>query len=170
MQSSSRINWTLLYILAGATDFIQLMITVLAAPLSVVGIGEFMVAANEAADPVIGIIIIAWLQLHGIPILTNFKRLLSLVGAGAIEEATGGAAPFWILDIWYIHSDYKSEEAVMAAQQSQEQLLANNVRQTYYEDGVGKPRSESANQNQPLNSGGIGRARGNSRPLPDNTN
>ena len=144
----------LLYAMMGTIDVIQFAITP-------TGIG---VVINEIADPIIGALLIGYFQLRGVSMITRIDRLLSLIGVAALEGITGGLAPAWIIDIWYIHRSVKKETAEMEAQQAQAEFLQSNIRQPLYKDGVRAPRMQETSQTQPINMDGV-RAPRSAQPL-----
>jgi hypothetical protein len=75
-------------------------------------------------------------------IITKPSRLGSIVGASAFGAFTGGIAPFWIVDVWYIHRSVKIEDAEYQTQNAEQELLSNNVRKTLYSDGVRQPQRQ----------------------------
>jgi hypothetical protein len=138
------IGWLLLYTVAGIIDIIQLIIGLFGAALSAVAVGAVLIAINGAADPFIGVGFIIWFKILGISMFSRLNRVISLLGVTGIEEITGGIAPFWIVDIWYIHNDV-SKELAEADRQEQGGTELNI-------DGRREPDKESA---QPLNEGGV---------------
>ncbi len=148
-----------MYLFAGGMDFIQFVI-IECILVWVFGIG---VAINEILDPIVGVIIALWIQFgKKVSLVQHPSRLASLVGMEALSAVTGGIAQLWILDVWYIHSDVKKEEAQMNAEREQEEFLQAGMARKYVEDGVGRARTE---QLQPSESSrfyvdGVGRPRG----------
>lgn len=93
-------------------------------------------------------------------IITKPARLASIAGALGLGAITGGIAPFWIVDVWYIHRSVKIEDAEYQAQNAEQELLSNNVRQTLYRDGVRQPQKQQAQDESPRNVDGIRAPRG----------
>jgi hypothetical protein len=140
MSRISKGGWVILYIGTGLLDIAQALITFFSVPLSAFVIGAVIVAANEAADPFIGAFLAAQFQLRGVSMITRPGRLGSLLGVVIIEELSLGIAPFWIVDIWYIHHDVRKEETGQKAIQTEQKLLENRREQalnTVDEDGNG---------------------------------
>ncbi len=110
-------GWLWMYIFAGVMDFIQLFIIELV--LGWFGIG---VAINEVLDLIVGGILVIWIQfIKKVSLIQRPQRLISLVGTEAAAALTGGIAQLWVLDVWYIHSDAKKEDA----ESEQQEMLKN---------------------------------------------
>lgn len=153
-------GWGFLYAAAGAIDISQFL-------LDFTGIGELV---NEFADPAIGILFALYFQIRGVSMISRPSRLASLIGAAVIEEVTFGAAPAWILDVWYIHRTVRQEEASMRAVQERESALIDISNQPFNQEISGVPtRPPSTRGNaapeRPFNAGDIRPPRGNIRPL-----
>jgi hypothetical protein len=131
----SKGEWLGLYLITGIIDIIQIIIDFFPP------IGE---SINEAADIVIGILLLAYFQLRGVSMFNKISRVASLLGVGVLEEMTGGLAPAWILDVWYIHRTVKQEEVESQAQAKQEEMLQSNMRQPLNVNGIRAPRSIQA--------------------------
>lgn len=132
---SSRIGksgWLSLYVIAGVIDIVQFLI-------DFTGVGEVV---NEIADPIIGVIAAGYFQWRGVSMISHIGRLLSLLGVTALEELTAGAAPGWIVDVWYIHRDVKKEQAEEQAMKEQQEFLQSNTQQPYNDGGVRSPRTQ----------------------------
>jgi hypothetical protein len=114
---------------------------------------------SEVVDPAIGILLCLYFELRGVQIVKQPKRLFSLLGITGVEELTGGLAPAWTLDVWYIYRNVKSEEAAQKANQEQMRAAAT-IRQTLNQEG----RREPAPSTQTASSGGPGVTR-TIRPL-----
>lgn len=140
-------KWIILYAFAATADALQILV-------DLTGVG---IAVSEAAEPFIGGGIIAICELFGIKILTNIKRLGSLVGMGLADSITGGAAPFWVVDIYLIQRDVKREETRVQSERSQQEILQNVTRQPLYEDGVRSPSQPQTISGAPSNIDGIRR-------------
>ncbi len=127
-RKSKGFKWKFLYVFTGAVDLAQLIMTL-------TGVG---VVISEAIEGIMPFVLIPVL---GKTLLTRPQRIFSLVGALGLDAVTGGAAPFWILDIWDIHRDVKKEDAEYNAQQEQEMMLqAADAQALNSEDGVRQPR------------------------------
>ncbi len=136
---SKGIKWPILYVFTGGIDLLQIIITF-------TGIGIVVSEFIEGAMP---FILIPALQFTGTDLISRPSRVLSIVGAVGLDAITGGVAPFWIVDIWYIHSDVKREDAEYRAQQEKEQSLRNVTRQALNVDGTRRPQSDTSNTAQP---------------------
>ena len=149
----SKSGWVTLYIVTGLIDVIQWLID-----LTGIGLG-----VNELIDPFIGVLLAAQFQFRGVSLVSRPSRLFSLLGVTILEEISFGIAPAWILDVWYIHSDVKKENAqTKAVRQEQEfsetsravaPLVANGRREAqrtsndqgqpeYNRNGTARPRAE----------------------------
>ncbi len=136
MAKKSNLRWFVLYGFAITVDAIQLIITF-------TGIGIFV---SEVMEVITGPILIGLFTLFKISIITKPKRIASLLGLAFGDAITGGMAPFWVVDVWYIQRDVKKEEAAEQAQQEQEMMLNNAVRQPLYKDGARQPtKSDQGN-------------------------
>ncbi len=123
-------EWVILFVTAGTIDVLQWAIDFIP------GFGE---AANEILDPLLGVGLGVYFQFRGVNIITNVKRMLSLVGGTLAENLTASVAPAWFFDVWYIHSDVKNEEAETQAQKDQENMLQNNINQPLNDGGMRSP-------------------------------
>jgi len=132
-------RWVVLYGFAIIVDIVQILI-------DLTGIG---IAISEAMEVVTGPALIGLFSLFKIPIITKPKRIASLLGLALGDAITGGIAPFWVVDVWYIHSDVKKEEAAEQARQEREMMLGNTIRQPLYRDGI---RQSTSSQTQIGNS------------------
>ncbi len=130
-----KVEWWGLYAFTGSVDtfqiFIDLFLSELFAAPEVV---------NEFIDVGMGIGLAAYFQLRGVSLFKHPSRLFSLLGMEALTDVTGGAASFWIADVWYIHKTVKQEDAQENAQKQQQISLRDSVRQPLYSDGVRQPR------------------------------
>jgi hypothetical protein len=146
MKKVNKNTWTKLYVAAGIIDIVQLII-------DLTGVG---VAINTFADPVIGIGFIVYLNHIGVSVFKHPSRFASMVGVGLLENLTGGIAPAWIADIFYIHHSYKKE---LAQYEEDEKItqLTSNTRPTMYDGGMRNPESSNTNQNEPLVNNGYRR-------------
>jgi len=127
-------EWKLAYAVTGFIDIAQWVLDFFAVGLII----------NEFLDPAVGVILAAYFQLRGVSLISQPKRLISLLGSYLGEAFTDSIAPAWIVDIWYIHRTVKQEEAESAAQQEQEAVLESSVRQPLYKDGARSPVSQTA--------------------------
>ena len=129
-------EWKLLYLASGVIDAIQIIIDFIPP------VGE---AINEVADIIIGVGLLAYFQLRGVSMFQRLSRVVSLLGVAGLEELTGGLAPAWIADVWYIHKTVKQEEAEIEAQNQEEMMRTESMRQALNRDGVRQPRTITAN-------------------------
>ena len=133
-------EWIALYVITGAVDAFQITIDLF--------FTEFLAApeiANEFIDQAVGVGLLFYLQIRGVDMIHKVNRLLSLLCVDAADALTGGVASFWVLDVWYIHSDVKKEEAERLEQEQQQQLLQNIANQPLNADGVRLPQTRTAN-------------------------
>ena len=136
-------GWVWLYIFSGGMDFIQFVIIEWIL-VWFFGIG---IGINEVLDPIVGIIIAAWIQFgKKVSLISRPNRLMSLVGTEAVAAFTGGIAQLWVLDVWYIHSDVRKEEAGAKAAEDQQAFMQQNVEQPLYQGGRRNPRPEDASE------------------------
>lgn len=137
---TSVLKWVILFVATGIVDVFQIV-------ADFTGVG---VAVSEAIEPFVGVGLVATCELMKIHVLTKPKRLASMIGALGFDALTGGAAPLWIIDVWYIYYDTKKEEAAeqaaFDAKNSQD-----NVRQQIYKDGRREPVSGTSTGNTPGN-------------------
>jgi hypothetical protein len=147
--------WSLV-IVSGVVDLIQII-------LDFTGIG---IAVSEAIEAAMPLVICGMCWKFNIPIFSNPKRLASIFGAVGLDAITGGLAPFWILDAWYIKHDVEKDQKKMVAMAAAEQMTSQmNVRNPLNTNGVRQPQIEEQSvQNRlataPRYSGGIGRPAG----------
>jgi hypothetical protein len=124
-------EWTALYVIFGTLDVVEFGTDLF--------LSEFLGAPEatwEVLDRIVGVFFVAYLQARGVSILTNFKRLMSLVGQQGLEALTGGGAPAWVIEVWYLHRDVRREAAMLAAEEEQQQQLLVNATVPLYVDGV----------------------------------
>ena len=114
----SKPEWIIIGLGAAATDVIQFLIGFFGVPLSALAIGEFMIAANEIADPFIGGAIAIYLQLRGVSMI-SIQADCCLYCASAELTSLPGASFLFGLDIWYIYTTVKKEDAQEKAQTDQ---------------------------------------------------
>lgn len=148
MSKLGKFDWIFLYSLAAIVDIGQFIID-----LTGVGIG-----ISEATEPIMGVFLIIYLQkIRKFPVLKKPSILLSLLGVAGLEVITGGAAPAWIVDIWWIQKADKKDKAYYTEQQEQEELFSNIIRQPLYDsNGVRRPQIQNKNPVPPkLNIAGV---------------
>lgn len=133
MSKIGKVEWILLYAIAGLIDAIQIIITF-------TGVG---IAVSELADPIIGIVLVLYFQIRGVSMIKHPSRLISLLGIEGLETFTGGIATAWFFEIWYIHKTVRKETAEYKESEAQQLLLQNNIRRPLYDaNGVRQPRNE----------------------------
>lgn len=94
-------QWKFHYAVAGFVDLLQIVLD---------GFGPIGIGINALMDPIIGALLILYFWFRDFNILTHPKILLSLLCVAGVEELTGGIAPAWIADIWYIQKTIVSEQ------------------------------------------------------------
>lgn len=128
---SKGVGWIIMYLFTGVVDLVQIFV-------SATGFGIALSEGIELAMPFILIFVFQFIIKASV--ITKPDRLGSIAGALGLGALTGGIAPFWIVDVWYIHRSVKKEDAKYNRQEQKQQLLANNIRQTLYKDGVRQPQ------------------------------
>lgn len=131
-KKKSNLRWLVLFGFSGTIDIIQLLV-------SLTGIG---IAVSEAMEVAMGPALIGLFALFKIPILTKPRRIASLLGVALGDAITGGIAPFWIVDVWYIYHDVKKEEKAEDTARAQQINTENNIRQPLYQNGVRRSIAE----------------------------
>lgn len=146
---SKGIGWLIMYLFTGAIDLFQIIV-------SATGIGIVASEVVEFAMPFILIFVFQFVIKASV--LTKPDRLASIAGALGLGALTGGIAPFWIVDVWYIHRSVRKEDAEFNKQEEKQKLLTNNVRRTLYQDGVRQPQKleqDEGNDSRPQYKEGI---------------
>ncbi len=146
------IRWFVLFGISGLVDLIQIII-------DFTGAG---VIISEILEAIMPFVLIGLFLLFRIPVITKINRLLSIAATDLGDAVTGGAAPFWVLDVWYIYRDVKKEEAAIAEQEMEAELISQ-VRKPLNTDGRRLPQNQEEggasvvrNQNlRPLNMNGV---------------
>jgi hypothetical protein len=139
-------EWIVVYAITGTIDLIQILIDLLFTEFA--GAPEVV---NEVIDDVVGIGLAVYFTLRGVSLIKKPARLASLLGMEFVTDITGGAASFWVLDAWYMHSSVKQEEAESQAQEEQAAFMQSNVRQPAYSmdsEGNSVRMPSSADQNE----------------------
>lgn len=149
------LRWITLYTVSGVVDIVQIII-------DFTGIG---VAVSEALEIAMPFVLIGLLGLFRI---FSVKRVLSVAVTDAGDALTGGFAPFWIFDVWYIHRDVRITEAMQRAAEEGDAMLQpmaplnqDGVRAPATTTGTGNTQSDPAVRNinmAPLNYNGTRRA------------
>lgn len=137
--------WIVLFAFTGIIDLIQIII----------GFTGFGIGISETIEPLMPITLLILFALFKIPIINKPKRLVSLFAVGLGDALTGGIAPFWILDIWYIYRDVKNEDAQEIEDLTRAQSLGTVDRQPYYSEGMRKPKQNVSPVASPLNKNGV---------------
>lgn len=154
MSKIGKAGWFSLYAVAGFIDFGQFLI----------GSTGFGAGINELIDPFIGLGFGLWFQIKGVSLFRYPSRIISLLGVTALEGLTFGVAPAWIVDIWYIHQTVKNEESARQKAEAEQNFKQSNTNRRYVENGVGRPRNEESDLEQPQEESyyldGVGRPRG----------
>ncbi len=147
MSKLGKFDWIFLYALAAIVDIGQFII-------DLTGVGIFI---SEAAEPIMGVFLIIYLHFRKFPVLQKPSIFLSLLGVAGLEVITGGIAPAWIVDIWWIQRADKKDKAFNREQQNQEELFSNIVRQPLYDsNGVRRPQIQNKKPVPPkLNIAGV---------------
>ncbi len=148
---SKGVGWYIMYAFTLFIDLLQIFLTP-------TGIGIVLNEYIEAAMPFIMVFVFQFLIKASI--ITKPARLASIAGALGLGAITGGIAPFWIVDVWYIHRSVKKEDAEYQSQNSEQERLSNNVRQALYQDGVRQPQRQQPQNETPRNVDGIRAPRG----------
>jgi hypothetical protein len=125
-RKKSRTRWPVLFVVSGTVDIVQIVI-------DFTGVG---VVVSEILEGVTPFLLLGLFKVYKINILTNPKRLGSMFVSLTGDAITGGFAPFWILDVYYIYRDVQKTEAIEDAEQQQEMLLKGGIRQPLYKDGT----------------------------------
>lgn len=144
MSKIGKVEWIFVYIIALILDIVQIIIDLF-------GVG---IVINEIADPIIGVLFFAYFQFRGVSMIKHPSRILSLLGVAGLEEFTGGLAPAWVVDVWYIHRTVKQETAKVQAQKAEEEIYAS-PRRPAYQDGMRMPSNTNSNNTGPANNDGI---------------
>ena len=104
-------HWIVLFVIVGIIDVVQFF--VLEGLLALLlGIGPIV---NEVLDPIVGLILGAYLHIKGVNMLVHPKRLLWLIGTEATAAITGGAVQAWVIALYFIYRDVKREDREIAA-------------------------------------------------------
>ncbi len=145
-------EWLGLYVIMGIIDILQFLGDLLLTE-------AFFIpeAGSAVADPFIGVALGGYFQWRGVDMIRQPKRILSLIGVAGLEEISGGIAPAWIVDVWYIQRSVRMEDAQLNAQREQE---IGQMRQHYNKNGRREPEIERAgdqSDNTPLYKDGVRR-------------
>jgi hypothetical protein len=132
------IRWVVLFAVTGIVDLAQILI-------DLTGIGIVVSEAIEVAMPfVMGLILFAFKIL-------NVQTGLSVAVALVTDAVTGGFAPFWIADAWYIYRKVRKQEAEQAAAEAAQDEASQSGTGPLNRGGMRSP----AGQRAPLNAGGM---------------
>jgi len=141
--------WLPLYIIAGAVDLFQVII-------DLTGVG---VAISEALDICMAFFILAYIIfVVGLKFRDAFRwgRLMSILTSLGADAITAGAAPAWIIDVWYLHRSVRKDDVQLNLPDEFEMLkpLANPLNENgrrnpmIQDTGFEKPK-------RPLNINGV---------------
>lgn len=147
-KKKSNLRWLVLFGFSGTVDMIQLFV-------SLTGIG---IIVSEAMEVAMGPALIGLFALFKIPIFTKPRRIASLLGVALGDAITGGIAPFWVIDVWYIYHDVKKEERAENSMSAQRNAATNDIRQPLYQNGIRRSFAERASSGalpQNINRDGI---------------
>lgn len=133
--------WISLYILTGIIDIAQFIST----------LTGFGIVLNEAVEPFVGVGLLIILQSFGVSVINNPKRLASLLASFGLDAISAGAAPFWIMDVFYIHYSYRHEQAQL------EQIVLDGPENPLNKRGIRLPTIDQKEDNFGRNA--------NNRPL-----
>ena len=136
-----KFEWKVLYTVTGVIDVFQIVIDLLFTEF--LGGPEVL---NEFIDAGVGVGLLVYFQLRGVSMFKKLGRISSMLGMEALTDITGGAASFWILEVWYIHKTVKQEDAQLAAQKQQEQMMQSTLNQPANVNGVRQPNTQTSNQ------------------------
>ena len=134
-------KWFILFALTGILDIAQFVI-------DLTGVG---VAVSEIAEPFIGVGLLAIFQIMKINVLNKPKRIGSILGAFGLDALTGGLAPLWIIDIWYIYYDVRKEEVAVQAQYEAKLGEQAAEQKFLYSEGRRLPENEIESQTRNTN-------------------
>jgi len=134
LKDPKSVEWKILYGVTGAIDVAQWL-------LDFTGIGDI---ASEFADPCIGIALGTYMQMRGVSMAAQPKRIVALIGGDLAEQLSVQVFPAWIMDVWYIHKTVREEGG------NEQASLSEN---------------EEGQENQPANSGGVRRPQAAQKPL-----
>jgi hypothetical protein len=152
MSKIGKVEWLILYIITGLVDLIQIII-------DLTGIG---IAISEVGDKFFGVLLVCYFQIRGVSLFKYPSRIISLLGIAGLETITGGIAPAWIADIWYIHRSVKHEEKIFKAQQEETEQYAIATNLPLNQNGVRNPQPPVINSpDKPMNRSGIRQPRRN---------
>ena len=141
-------EWIALYVITGLIDVFQILIDLF--------LTEFFAipeAVNEVINIVVGAGMLIYFPLRGVSLLKHPSRIASILGMEVLTDITGGAASFWVLDIWYIHKNVKQEEAEEKAKKELAIRMAID-RQALNQNGVRLPETQTATSYAPTNESG----------------
>lgn len=141
-------KWWALYFIAGTIDGIQLLI-------GWTGIGTLLSEGLELFMPIFlaGALLLMKISLFQYPL-----RLVSIFGITGLDAVTGGIAPFWVLDVWYLQHSVKKEDQLNDSTYTEGQPQTSKP---LIQDGMRRPTppplpESSRNQNtRPLVNDGI---------------
>ncbi len=139
MSRIGKFEWAIIYIVAAAVDIVESIF-----PPAIV------------LDFFFGPILLIYFQwLRGVDMLGHPSRIVSLLAFWAGNSASWLIEPYWIFDIWIIHTSVRAEDTQFAQDQKQQELLKNQPVPPTYQDGSRQPPSIPSSSPQPRNTNGI---------------
>ena len=133
------VAWIVLFTLTGFVDLAQFLI-------DLTGIGIGVSEATEFAMPAV---VIGLLVLFKIPIFSKVNRLASIMGVDLGDALTGGLAPFWILDIWYLWWDVRREDQALIAASQEAEFQDSEMSGPLNEGGFRRPPDTNPEEESP---------------------
>ncbi len=137
-------KWWVLLGFAGFIDVAQII-------ADFTGVG---IAVSEVVELIMPFVLFGLFLILRVPIHKKVKRWASLFGFAALDAITGGIAPFWVLDVWYIRNDIKRDEAEFVQRRIQD-ALGPVDRAPLNDGGMRKPVQLQKFNYQPKNVDGI---------------
>lgn len=142
MLKEKKANWTMLYIVSGILDLLQLLVWW-------TGVG---LVVSSIVGVLYGILLIAYFEYNDISMISRPTRLVSLLGITSLDGLTGGIAPAWVIDIWQVQASVRKEN--QRIREYNLTLIQDNVRAPLYQNGTRPPRINTP-RNKPLNVDGV---------------
>ena len=89
----------------------------------------------------------------------RWGRLMTIVTSAGVDAITAGAAPVWILDVWYLHRSVRKDDIDLNLPDELALLNPfNSLRNPLNEDGIRNPIMQgggTGRPNRPLNINGV---------------
>jgi hypothetical protein len=130
-------EWKMLYAGTGFLDLVQIVLDFFAVGLAI----------NPIMDFIFGFVLLGYFQIRGVNMLTKPSRVLSILGFEILDDITGGLAPAWIIDVWYIKRSVDQETAQYQSSAVQQDFLESHKRQPLYSNGSRRPAQSYRNEN-----------------------